>query len=163
MSIWQTLDIAPTEDESEIRRAYARQLKKNRPDTDPTGYQRLREAFDDAKRLAKEGKEKDPQRVLVDEPAAMVDRQEETDERVTVFLPEREALYTEQEISALAYKLVNEEISGIASLKHLSARINGRGSLEQQRLFSQRLAAALAEQPGLRKVRISPRCEIIVL
>lgn len=63
MSIWQTLDIAPTEDESEIRRAYARQLKKNRPDTDPTGYQRLREAFDDAKRLAKEGKEKDPQRV----------------------------------------------------------------------------------------------------
>ena len=161
MSIWQTLDIAPTEDESEIRRAYARQLKKNRPDTDPTGYQRLREAFDDAKRLAKEGKEKDPQRVLVDEPAAMVDRQEETDERVTVFLPEREALYTEQEISALAYKLVNEEISGIASLKHLSARINGRGSLEQQRLFSQRLAAALAEQAGLTEAQLDIVAEML--
>jgi hypothetical protein len=58
----------------------------------------------------------------------MVDRQEETDERVTVFLPEREALYTEQEISALAYKLVNEEISGIASLKHLSAALTGEKS-----------------------------------
>lgn len=154
MNIWQILDIAPTEDESEIRRAYARQLKKNRPDTDPTGYQRLREAFDDAKRLAQQGKEKGPQPVFIDEPAAMVDRLEETDERMAVVLPEREALYTEQEISALAYKLVNEEITGIASLKRLSARINGRGSLEQQRIFSQRLAAALAEQDGLTEAQL---------
>lgn len=52
MTIWQTLGIAPTDDVAEIRRAYARQLKKTRPDKDPQGYQVLHEAFELAKRLA---------------------------------------------------------------------------------------------------------------
>ena len=45
---WTVLDIAATRDEREIRRAYARQLKRFRPDEDPVGFQRLVEARDEA-------------------------------------------------------------------------------------------------------------------
>jgi DnaJ-class molecular chaperone len=38
---WTVLDIVATRDEREIRRAYARQLKRFRPDEDPVGFQRL--------------------------------------------------------------------------------------------------------------------------
>jgi hypothetical protein len=53
VTVWQTLGITPTRDEREIRRAYARQLKHCRPETHPESYQRLREAFEEAKREAK--------------------------------------------------------------------------------------------------------------
>nr|WP_313372591.1 J domain-containing protein [Brucella intermedia] len=49
---WTVLDIAATRDEREIRRAYARQLKRFRPDEDPVGFQRLVEARDEALLLA---------------------------------------------------------------------------------------------------------------
>lgn len=52
MNEWSVLGIDPTRDESEIRRAYVRQLKQHRPDRDPEGYQRLREAWEQAKRYA---------------------------------------------------------------------------------------------------------------
>ena len=52
MNIWDTLDIAPTSDEEAIRRAYVRQLKQHRPERDPEGYQRVREAWEEAKRYA---------------------------------------------------------------------------------------------------------------
>ncbi|MGV8927072.1 MAG: hypothetical protein ACOH2G_15525 [Ewingella sp.] len=49
MNIWSVLGIDPTDDLSEIKRAYARKLKTARPDQDPQGYQRLREAFEGVK------------------------------------------------------------------------------------------------------------------
>ncbi|AWB46318.1 hypothetical protein DCC85_20545 [Paenibacillus sp. CAA11] len=53
MSIWATLGIEPTNDSREIKRAYARKLKLFHPESDPAGYQRLREAYDEALQLAK--------------------------------------------------------------------------------------------------------------
>ncbi|MFS8148202.1 hypothetical protein ATY78_16300 [Rhizobium sp. R635] len=38
---WTLLQIAPTQDENDIRRAYARRLRDFRPDEDPEGFQRL--------------------------------------------------------------------------------------------------------------------------
>ena len=38
---WDILGITPTRDELEIRRAYARMLRKSRPDEDPEGFARL--------------------------------------------------------------------------------------------------------------------------
>lgn len=51
---FQTLGIAPTSDVLAIKRAYAKALKSCRPDDDPQGYQRLREALDWALALARQ-------------------------------------------------------------------------------------------------------------
>lgn len=45
---WQILGIAPTDDESAIKRAYATQLKNNKPDKNPAGFVKLREAYEQA-------------------------------------------------------------------------------------------------------------------
>jgi hypothetical protein len=45
---WQTLGIAPTPDEREVKRAYAKLLKASRPEDDPEAFQRLRDAFEQA-------------------------------------------------------------------------------------------------------------------
>jgi hypothetical protein len=46
MNPWQVLGIAQTEDTRAIKQAYARALKQTRPDSDPEGYQRLRECYE---------------------------------------------------------------------------------------------------------------------
>ena len=48
MDCWHILGIAPTRDEAAIKRAYAQLLKKHRPDRDPDGFIRLREAYETA-------------------------------------------------------------------------------------------------------------------
>jgi hypothetical protein len=50
---WQTLDIAPTADEREIRRAYARQLKSRQHEEDAEFFSRLRWAYETALVLAR--------------------------------------------------------------------------------------------------------------
>lgn len=45
---WQVLGIAPTDDERAIKRAYAAQLKHNKPDKHPEGFRQLREAYEQA-------------------------------------------------------------------------------------------------------------------
>ncbi|HEY9101046.1 hypothetical protein [Chitinimonas sp.] len=45
---WAVLGMAPTADEREVKRAYARLLKTTRPEDDPVAFQRLREAFEAA-------------------------------------------------------------------------------------------------------------------
>ena len=47
-SIWNVLDLEPTSNEREIKRAYAKKLKQIRPEEDPVGFQNLREARDEA-------------------------------------------------------------------------------------------------------------------
>lgn len=46
MEYWTILGIPPTTDRKVVKKAYSSLLKKTRPDSDPEGYQRLREAFD---------------------------------------------------------------------------------------------------------------------
>ncbi len=45
MSIWNILNIRPTHDTKEVKKAYAKQLKLNHPEENPQGYQQLREAY----------------------------------------------------------------------------------------------------------------------
>ncbi|GKU24373.1 hypothetical protein CFOLD11_11990 [Clostridium folliculivorans] len=53
MNIWQVLEIEPTGEVKEIKRAYAKKLKKTNPEDDPEGFQVLKEAYDSCLRYAK--------------------------------------------------------------------------------------------------------------
>ena len=54
-SIWTTLGVEPTNDEREVRRAYARRLKEVHPEDDPDGFKALREAYERALDMARRG------------------------------------------------------------------------------------------------------------
>ncbi|MBK1813110.1 hypothetical protein JHL18_21040 [Clostridium sp. YIM B02505] len=56
MSMWQVLEIEPTGEVKEIKRAYAKKLKKTNPEDDPEGFQVLKEAYDSCLRYAKNHK-----------------------------------------------------------------------------------------------------------
>ena len=50
MSCWEVLGLEPQADSRTVKRRYAQLLKVHRPDTDPQGFQRLREAYEQALR-----------------------------------------------------------------------------------------------------------------
>lgn len=54
MSCWIRLGIDPTQDLNAIRQAYRSRLPAHHPETDPQGFQALREAYEQAQRLARE-------------------------------------------------------------------------------------------------------------
>lgn len=54
-SPWQVLGIAPGSSLAEVKKAYARLLRQHRPDQDPAGFRRLRDAYELAVRLVESG------------------------------------------------------------------------------------------------------------
>lgn len=57
MDFWHILKIDPTNDISEIKKAYAKQLRLHHPEDDPEGYQELREAYERALKYVKNEQE----------------------------------------------------------------------------------------------------------
>ncbi|GAA0295005.1 hypothetical protein GGQ92_000693 [Gracilibacillus halotolerans] len=65
---WSLLEIEPTSNTNQIKKAYAKLLSKHHPEDDPEGYQKLREVYEKAIKYAK-GAEKNPQHALKEESA----------------------------------------------------------------------------------------------
>lgn len=63
MSCWIRLGIEPTKDNDVIRGAYRARLPQHHPETDPEGFQALREAYELALRFAREEAEEPDQPV----------------------------------------------------------------------------------------------------
>lgn len=53
MNCWAILQLSEDADERTVKRSYARLLKIHRPDDDPVAFQRLRDAYEQALRIAK--------------------------------------------------------------------------------------------------------------
>lgn len=52
-SIWDILDMTPSQDSKKIKEAYAKQLKLAHPEEDPQGFKDLREAYAQALKMAR--------------------------------------------------------------------------------------------------------------
>lgn len=46
MDHWKILELEPTQNKRDIKRAYAKRVKQSSPETDPEGYQTVREAYE---------------------------------------------------------------------------------------------------------------------
>jgi hypothetical protein len=53
MNPWQALGLGPTRDERAIKRAYTKLLREHPPETDPAGFQSLRQAYETATFLSR--------------------------------------------------------------------------------------------------------------
>ncbi|MCM1056733.1 MAG: tetratricopeptide repeat protein [Firmicutes bacterium] len=62
IEVFQILGIEPTKDEKSIKNAYRERLSVTNPEDDPEGFKRLREAYEEACRLAKESDESEEER-----------------------------------------------------------------------------------------------------
>ncbi|VTQ52595.1 Uncharacterised protein [Campylobacter jejuni] len=135
MGIWTVLGIEPTQDLTVIKRAYARQLKTTRPDQDPDAYQRLREAFESAKRGEQFWGVSD---VVTNPIPLMILTGEGLIRRTQVH----------HQVSATASLLLENEHAG---LKQLADCLSGEllQNLQLREMFSQQLAWELAEREGL--------------
>ncbi|MGV8927071.1 MAG: hypothetical protein ACOH2G_15520 [Ewingella sp.] len=151
MNIWSVLGIDPTDDLSEIKRAYARKLKTARPDQDPQGYQRLREAFEGAKQKAETSAQNEfiaefeatssPWKMQVHvkpltETAPVIDASLELEIRLT------------DTATDIIDVLMGDETEG---LKRLHSILSGDllQNLRLREVFSQELATQLSEREGL--------------
>lgn len=173
MSMWEILDITPTVDEKEIRRAYARQVKKYRPDSHPEEYQQLREAFEEAKQYAMyasfDESEDDDELVLATDDSSTAE-EEASDftyqPELTVTYPlssvnvldvpvEVDALpiveipYNSEQLERIASLLVKDEKFGMNELSLLWAEVAEQGSLLIHQQFHEEFSWVLSQQEGL--------------
>ncbi|MBI5261092.1 MAG: hypothetical protein HY852_04660 [Bradyrhizobium sp.] len=128
---WRELAIAPTQDDTEIRRAYANRLKTIDPAADPAAFQALRRAYEAARGLASGRQEIDadgPDLQGADPPPDRTDVRRQAQ-------PQLEALLAEVRQLALADN-VAEAMAAIESFLGMGASSPNNSAHLQARLLS---------------------------
>lgn len=171
MTIWETLGIDATTDESAIRRAYARQLKLHRPDKDPQGYQQLRETFDLAKQYASNAAMWQDEEE--DEPAAdEAGHSEVTLSSAQDYLhtleghhdialqPDWQRETLEDDAARFSVRLLTDEMPALKALReYLDHELPD--ALDARAVFSLALAQALSERKGITRSLVSEVSDIM--
>ncbi len=86
MSCWQILGIAESSDKKTIKVAYARLLKKNRPDENPKGFGQLHDAYLSALAILKQQARQENSPQNQEEPFAHIEQLEPPSEQVSLEL-----------------------------------------------------------------------------
>jgi len=60
LNFWNTLGIEPTNNKKAVKSAYAKKLKQHKPEQDPQGFQKIKEAFDQAIQYCKDYSDRPP-------------------------------------------------------------------------------------------------------
>jgi hypothetical protein len=166
-TIWETLGIEPTADESVIRRAYARELKLHRPDQDPQGYQQLREAFDAAKEFAK-GEiiwgDNDSVQAVINLDLALSELPQVKSPDVlpsgVPLQPEWQRETLEEDAERFSVQLLADESDTLNALRfYLDHRLPD--ALEARRVFSLELAQALSQRRGISRSLVNNVSDIM--
>ena len=82
---WQVLEISRESDKQTIKKAYASLLKKYHPETDPEGYQRLREAYNEALK-SNHSKERQREHTRAEQVLTEIQIQEPLEKKVPVHI-----------------------------------------------------------------------------
>ncbi|MDQ0233152.1 J domain-containing protein [Metabacillus malikii] len=116
MNPWGILDIEPTDDTSQIKKAYAKKLKQHHPEDDPEGYQRLREAYDYIMKQQKKNSNRAPSK------AYKMNAEANTQSTSSVLTIENQ----EEELVENQKQLVNDFMNKVEELyHHFPSRIEG--------------------------------------
>ncbi len=147
MDCWTVLQLADDADERTIKRGYARLLKSCRPDDDPEGFQRLREAYEQALNIARWRAENDDEdaHVMTAPVAELADAN----------LNEYADFIDVRPVSPAPFDLPPEQTRAQALIKGLDAdNLNKRWDQAQRQLCADAFQAALLrhcfETPGER-------------
>ena len=126
MDCWKILEIDETLDEREIKRAYTRLIKKNNPEDNPEGFQTLRDAFEQAKKIAKWKNDCEERDSFEPANSHHLDRQplyDESPELAPIKIPEPIAISPQEEARGVVKEiesiLLRSEKAAILELKSI--------------------------------------------
>jgi hypothetical protein len=136
MECWTVLQLPEDADERSIKRSYARLLKNCRPDDDAEGFQRLREAYEQALNIARWRAEHEEQEAeVIEAPVA---------EQAYGSLNQYSDFIDVHPVSPAPFELPPEQTRAQALIKGLSAaNLNERWEQAQQQLCADAFQAAL--------------------
>lgn len=138
MDCWSILQLSDDADPRSIKRSYARLLKGTRPDEDAEGFQRLREAYEEALAIAHWRDEEDH----AEAPPAAAEQRERDRHIPAARLDSRTA-------TAVAVETVQDLLAGLTE-QNLPQRWEQARQQACDEAFQQALLRLCFEQPGLR-------------
>lgn len=133
MNIWDELGLTPTDDRGRIRRAYAERLKQVHPEDDSAGFQRLRQAYEEALRDTEKG------RLFAPWPSASSVPQCETAPEV----PDSGQKAVDAAVESVGAKLAGDDLAGALAALDRALRDPELAAMERRRILEQRLLREL--------------------